>query len=386
MMALIFTLAWLPLVLSGLLPGVPVELEPLPAPDEGHTLAPGADLSIVCPTPGRVFVAFGGAEPRLAALGGARSLAWVLPLAAEPTDLAAAGPNLAAAGDSGGGVYLIKGDGTVVFAGRLPGGGPVRFALAETAPTGGEKPETTLYCLGRESWAALDPADPADSAPRKFPLPATSPPAVVGGTLLYGAGDTVIAIDPEGGELWRYGTGGSLTAAPAVLGGMIYFACGDNRLYGFSPDNPAAPLVEYHELGAPPSALYALPGEGLAVGTVEGRLLFFQDGTPAGEVDLGWIPRPGAVLRGRELIIPLGWNRLAALDLAGTPFDPEGPGSGRVALDWLFIREPGLRGGATLFAPPADLKLTDEERARLAVYVAGRDGRLVVLARGHPVN
>lgn len=385
MTAVLLVLAWLPLVLPGISPGVPVELEPLPPPDAGHTLAPGADLSLVCPAPGRVFVAFGGDEPRLAALGGAKSLAWTLPLATGPTDLAAVGPSLAAAGDADGGVYLIKGDGTVVFAGRLPGGGPVRLAVTETAPSGDEKPRTILYCLGRESWAALDPANPTDSAPRKFPLPATSPPAVIGGTLLYGAGDTVIALDPDGGELWRHATGGSLTLAPTVLGGMAWFACGDNRIYGFSPDNPAAPLVEYHELGAPPSALYALPGEALAAGTVDGRLLFFRDGAPAGEIELGGTPRPGAVLRGRELILPLGWNRLVALDLAGTPFDPEEPGPGRVALDWSFAHGPGLLGGATLFAPSAEFKLTDEERSGLAVYVAGRDGRLVVLARGHRV-
>jgi hypothetical protein len=100
-------------------------------------------------------------------------------------------------------------------------------------------------------------------------------------------------------------------------------------------------------------------------------------------VALGPTPRPGAVLRGRELIIPLGWNRLAALGLAGTPYDPEEPGSGQVTLDWLFTHESGLCGEATLFAPPTDFKLTDEERGGLAVYVAGRDGRLVVLARGH---
>jgi hypothetical protein len=383
MMALITALAWLPLVLPGLLPGTAVELEPLPPPDEGHTLALGADLRLVCPTPGRVFVAFGGEGPRLAALGGAKGLAWSLPLAAKPTDIAPAGPSLAAVGDADGGVYLIEGDGTVVFAGGLPGGGPVRLAVAEAAPSGEDEPATLVYCLGRESWAALDPAAPDDSKPRPLPLPATSPPAVVGGTLLYGAGDTAVALDPDGGELWRYTTAGSLSVAPAVLGGMAFFACGDNRLYGFSPDNPAAPLVEYHELGAPPSALYALPGEGLAVGTVDGGLLLFRDGAPAGRLDLGRTPRPGAVLRGRELVLPLGWDRLAALDLADTPFDPEGPGPGEVVLDWLFIREPGLIGGATLFAPAAGFKLGDEERSRLAVYVAGRDGRLVVLARGH---
>ncbi|MCX7021275.1 MAG: PQQ-binding-like beta-propeller repeat protein [bacterium] len=384
MTAVISVLAWLPLFLPGLNSGVAVEPEPLPPPDEGHTLALGADLSMVRPTPGRVFVAFGGEEPRLAALGGAKSLAWVLPLAADPTDLVAAGPSLAAAGDSGGGVCLVRGDGTVVFAGRLPGGGPVHFALAETAPSGDEKPRTILYCLGRESWAALDPGNLSDSTPRPLPLPATSPPAAVGDTLLYGAGDTVVALDAEGRELWRYGTGGSLTVAPAVLGGRVWFAGGDNRLYGFSPDNPAAPLVEYHELDAPPSAIYALPGEALAVGTVDGGLYFFRDGAPAGRVDLGRTPRPGAVLRGRELILPLGWDRLAALDLAGTPFDPKEPGASVPEVAWVFTG--GIHGEATLFAPPADLKLTDEERSSLAVYVAGRDGRLVVLARGHREN
>jgi|GEM_PF-6729730 len=383
MTAALWVLAWLPLALPGISPGVPVELEPLPPPDAGHTLALGADLSLVGPTPGRVFVAFGGDEPRLAALGGAKSLAWTLPLATGATDLVTAGPSRLAAGDSDGGVYLVKGDGTVLFAGRLPGGGPVRLAVTETAPPGDEKSRTIVYCLGRESWAALDPENPADSSPLELPLPATSPPAVIGGTLLYGAGDTVVALGPEGGELWRYTTGGSLTVAPAVLGGMAHFACGDNRVYGFSPDNPAAPLVEYHELGAPPSALYALPGEALAAGTADGRLLFFRDGAPAEEMELGWTPRPGAVRRGRELILPLGWNRLAALDLTGTPFDPEEPGTGRVTLGWSFVHGPGLLGGATLFAPAAGLKLTDEERGRLAVYVAGRDGRLVVLARGN---
>jgi hypothetical protein len=372
-------LAWLPLTLPGLLPGGPVELEPLPAPDEGHTLALGEGLALVLPTPGRVFAAFGGAEPRLAALGGAKSLAWVLPLAAAPTDLETLGPGFAALGDEDGGVYLVRGDGSVPFAGGLPGGGSVRLAAAEVGT--GEERRTVLACLGRESWALLDPADPDGSPPLSLPLPPTSPPALIGETLLYGAGETVVAL-AEGGELWRHRTGGSLVLRGEVLGGMVYFACGDNRLYGFSSDNPAAPLVEYHELGAPPSALYPLSGGALAVGTVDGGLVFFRDGAAAERVDLGLTPRPGAVLRGGELVVPVSWDRLLALDLADTPFDAEEPGGEPVTVGWVFRAEAGIHGEAALFAPPEGLRLSGSQRSRLAVYLVARDGRLIVLARG----
>ncbi|MCK4593250.1 PQQ-binding-like beta-propeller repeat protein, partial [bacterium] len=312
-----------------------------------------------------------------------RSLAWVIRLPAGPTDLDAAGAGLAALGDERGGVYLVNRDGAVLFAGGLPGGGPVRFASTQVTPPGEDEPEKTLVCLGRESFAFLDPTDPEGSIPLPLPLPATSPPAVIGTTLIYGAGETVVALDGEGTELWRYRTGGSLTVEPAVLGGMVWFACGDNRLYGFLPDNPASPLVEYHELGSPPTFLCALPRFGLAAGTAAGELLLLSDGVVTDRMDLGGAPRPGAVLRGRELILPLSWNALAALSLADTPFDPDEPGEEPVTVNWIFHIEPGIRGEATLFAPPESLKLTGRQRSQLAIYLVGRDGRLVVLARGH---
>ncbi len=382
----LLALAWLPLTLPGPLPGETVELEPLPPPDEGHTLALGDGLSAVSPTPGRIFVVFDEPEPKLAALGGARSLAWVIHLPAGPTDLDAAGAGVAVLGDERGGVYLVNRDGDVPFAGGLPGGGPVRFASTQVAQPGEDEPGKILICLGRESFAFLDPANPGDSIPRSLPLPATSPPAVIGTTLIYGAGETVVALDGEGTELWRYRTGGSLTLEPAVLGGMVWFACGDNRLYGFLPDNPASPLVEYHELGSPPSALYILPRDALAVGTVTGELVLFQDGAEADRLTLAQTPRPGAVLRGRELILPLSWDRLIALSLADTPFDPDEPVGEPVTANWVFHNEPGILGEAALFVPPEGLKLTGHQSSQLAIYLVGRDGRLIVLARGRELE
>lgn len=62
--------------------------------------------------------------------------------------------------------------------------------------------------------------------------PVGSSPAVAGGTVLIGSGDTLYALDAQtGAPEWGYPTGGAVDGAAAVTGGLAYFGSRDGYLY-----------------------------------------------------------------------------------------------------------------------------------------------------------
>jgi len=73
---------------------------------------------------------------------------------------------------------------------------------------------------------------PAQTIPDAWDL-FTSSPALVEGTVYFGAGDGgVYAVDAATGVLqWKFQTGGVVHASPAVAGGMVYIGSWDSRLY-----------------------------------------------------------------------------------------------------------------------------------------------------------
>jgi len=74
-----------------------------------------------------------------------------------------------------------------------------------------------------------------------------SSPAVVGGVVYIGSGDTnVYALNAtSGNKLWNYTTGGAVYSSPAVVNGVVYVGSSDGYIYALvsSPVIPEFPTV-----------------------------------------------------------------------------------------------------------------------------------------------
>ncbi len=378
-----FVLTWLAMLLSPLEPGGELALEPLTAARGTQLVSEEFRVVEAAPTPGTTFVVLESDSYFLSRMAGAGRLGWRLPLHAEPSQLLSVGEGLLALGTSDGGVVVVDANGTVLFSGKLPSGGAVSLALVERSAVEDEDaPANLLVALGREVGAVL-PLNFSDDG-LLFTLPAkpTTPAVALGETITYGDAEGITTLNTEGEVLWRYPLFGSVRIPPVISGGLVYFAAGDNRLYGLQQDNAAAPLVEYLELGVPPTALYPLPQGGLAVGTAEGSLLFIQDGEIQSELKLTTAPQPGYALRGSELVFVAGRDELFAVELDGTPFAAEEPGFNPTEVGWSYRHLAGFTSSPKLFQPASGVNPTKREQAQLGIYLTGGDGELLVISRG----
>lgn len=59
-------------------------------------------------------------------------------------------------------------------------------------------------------------------------------PVLAGGTIYFGSGNAVHALDREGEERFHFKTGGYIRSTPAVEGNVIYVSCDDGFLYAAS--------------------------------------------------------------------------------------------------------------------------------------------------------
>jgi len=375
-------LSWLALLLSPLEPGAELELQSLTEVRGTQLVSDEFQTIEVSPTPGTTFVVLEADGYLLSRMAGAGRLAWQLPLSAKPSELIASGDGLLALGTCEGGVVVVDASGTVLFSGKLPGGGAVRLALIEgEAVEDEEDGVNSLVALGAEVGAVLPLDFSSDGLLFTLPAEPTTLLATIGNTITYGDAEGIVTLDTSGKILWRYPLFGSVMVPPVASGGLVYFAAGENRLYGLQPDSAAAPLVEYLELGAPPTALYALPQSGLAVGTATGSLLFIQDGEIHFELELSAAAQPGCVLRVSELIFTVGQDELIAVELDGTPFAPEEPGFNPPEVSWSYLHPAGLTSTPKLFQPASSVKPTQRELAQLGIYLTGGDGELLIVSR-----
>lgn len=345
----------------------------------GGVLRCDAPITAVATTPGAVFFTLGGSPPRLCKLGAGPSAAWSLELPAPAVKLHPLGPGLIALVDEAGGVYVVDDAGKMGWSGTFPGETPPICAVFE------QQGAPLLLCLADGAMAVVDPAEKTQAPPVRLPTRVTSSPVVLGERVYYGAGCAVQAVDINGGSRWKHHLGGALQLQPRVSGGLIFCAAGDHRLYVFDPSRPTAPLVEVHELGAPPAALYPLPNGSVAVATLDGRLLFHRPGGLETTLELGAVPRPGGLTRGDELILPLGAGELAAINLEGTPFAGEKTGFNEPSPAWRRAFD-AVVFPPSLFQPRSDSAAAASRIGDRALYVVDGDGALWIIHRGDPVE
>ena len=124
-----------------------------------------------------------------------------------------------------------------------------------------------------------------------------------------------------------------------------------------------------------------MPQSGLAVGTATGSLLFIQDGEIHFELKLTAAAQPGYALRGSELIFTVGQDELIAVELDGTPFEPEEPGFNPPEVGWSYLHPAGFTSTPKLFQPSSSVKPTQRELAQLGIYLTGGDGELLIVSR-----
>ncbi|MCD4732836.1 PQQ-like beta-propeller repeat protein, partial [bacterium] len=224
-----FVLSWLVLLLSPLEPGGELALQSLTEVRGTELVSEEFRVVEATPTQGTTFVVLEDDGYLLSRMAGAGGLAWRLPLPAEPSQLLAVGEGLVAVGTSDGGVVVVNASGTVLFSGKLPGGGSVKLALVIGEMTEDEESGVNrLVVLGVETGAVL-PLDFSDDG-LLFTLQAepTTFLATIGNTITYGDAEGIVTLDTSGKILCRYPLLGSVRVPPVVSRGLVYFAAGDN--------------------------------------------------------------------------------------------------------------------------------------------------------------
>jgi outer membrane protein assembly factor BamB len=113
----------------------------------------------------------------------------------------------------------------------------------------------------------------------------TSTPAFLAGQVIFGAGNSIYAVDQSTGKVsWTATTGGGINSSPAVASGnsMVYVGSADGKLYALSVPSTGTPTVAFaRSMNGPVDSSPALASDGsLWVADRTGSVLQLSPVTP----------------------------------------------------------------------------------------------------------
>ncbi len=136
-----------------------------------------------------------------------------------------------------------------------------------------------------------------------------SPAIGADGTIYFGCGAALCAVNPDGTQKWQFATGGGVSSSPAIdADGTIYVGCGDSHLYALTDGGQDTVTEKWaFNTGSSVSSSPAIGADGTIYVGSHGYLIALNpDGTLRWALSLGYVALPSSPAVARDGTIYVG--------------------------------------------------------------------------------